>query len=125
MAAFLRADGRRVFQAVLVAVPLVLVCMAFAASIEFMQLWIPSRVCSQNDMAAETLGAATGCGIWLLLGSTLTDWLRRYFSASRPKQQFDSLLQAYFVGFAIYAVMPLDVTISPNELSRRNIAMEA
>jgi len=111
------ASGRRGFRALLVAVPLVLVCAMLSASIEFMQLWIPPRVCSQNDIAAETIGAAIGAGLWLLLGSTLADWLRRYFSASRPKQQFDSLLQAYFVGFAIYAVMPLDVTISPNELA--------
>ena len=35
-------------------------CSAFAAAVEFSQLWFPKRTCAGSDVIAQTLGSATG-----------------------------------------------------------------
>ncbi|MBN1589433.1 MAG: VanZ family protein [Pirellulales bacterium] len=108
-----RAVGRRVLT-----VPLV-VALATVMSfvLEFTQLWFPPRTVSRNDILAETIGAVLGTVLWLLIGQTLTDWIRTYTTARRPKDQIDWLLELYFLGLMVYSVMPLDLTISVGELT--------
>ena len=84
--------------------------------LEFTQLWFPARTVSQNDIIAETIGAVGGVVLWLLVGQASAEWIRRYTRAARGRQQFDWLLELYFVGFALYSVLPLDLTISSGEL---------
>ena len=88
-----------------------------AIGIEFTQLWFPRRTVSQNDIMAETIGGLAGALLWLAAGQAVIDWMRMYVKAARPKQQIDWLLEAYLVGFVLYAVMPLDLTLSSGELA--------
>jgi len=99
------------------AVPLVVLLSAvLSMALEFTQLWFPPRTVSQNDVIAEIIGAAIGAVVWLVIGQTITDWLRCYTIEQRPKRQIDWLLEAYLIGLLLYSVLPLDLTISPAEL---------
>jgi len=111
-------DRRRRW-AVLATVPIAACCAALSVAIEFAQLWFPPRTASQNDIAAETIGGLAGCVLWVFIGQTLTDWLRTYTRDASPKRQVDWLLQAYLLGFIIYSVLPLDLTLSVADLYRK------
>lgn len=101
----------------LAAVPLVLAgCVLLSVAIELTQVWFPPRTVSQNDIAAEWLGSLVGIGGWLLVGQALTEWMRCYALAARPKKQLDWLLEAYLVGFVLYSLFPMDLTLSADEL---------
>lgn len=110
---------RRRRLAVLATVPVAACCAALSATIEFAQLWFPPRTASLNDIVAETIGGLVGCVLWVLVGQTLTDWLRTYTRGASPKRQVDWLLQAYLLGFIIYSVLPLDLTVSVADLYRK------
>ena len=105
------------FRALFVAVPLVLVCARSPQASSSCNCGyrraslLARRHRRRNDRRGDGAGTLAAARIGA------DRMAARYFSAGRPKQHLDSLLQAYFVGFAIYAVMPLDVTISPNELA--------
>jgi len=105
--------------AVLAIVPVAACCAALSVAIEFAQLWFPPRTASLNDIAAETIGGLIGCVLWVFIGQTLTDWLRTYTRGASPKRQVHWLLQAYLLGFVIYSVLPLDLTISVADLYRK------
>lgn len=94
----------------------VVAASCLSVALEFTQLWFPPRTVSQNDIIAETLGAIAGGVLWLATGQAATEWIRRYTSAARARQQMDWLLEAYLVGFVIYSVLPLDLTISSGDL---------
>jgi glycopeptide antibiotics resistance protein len=111
-------DRRRRW-AVLAIVPVAACCAALSVTIEFTQLWFPPRTVSQNDIVAETIGGLVGCLLWVFAGQTLTNWLRTYTRHASPKWQVDWLLQAYLLGFVIYSVLPLDLTISVADLYRK------
>lgn len=111
-----RPRGIRDAAAALLVVPAALLLSLF---VEFSQLWFPPRVPSQNDVAAETLGALLGVAIWCLLGRKLTELVRAYTSSRLLGRRLELLLQAYLVGFLIYSVLPLDLTISPADLWRK------
>lgn len=94
----------------------VIVAAAMSVALEFTQVWFPPRTVSQNDIIAETLGAAAGTLLWLATGQATAEWLGRYHRHAHARRQIDWLLEAYFVVFLIYAVLPLDLTISAGEL---------
>jgi VanZ family protein len=101
------------------AIIVVPVCAAASVGLEFTQLWFPNRTVSQNDIIAESIGAVVGVGVWIAIGQTSVDWLRGFTTDLRPRKQLDWLLQLYFVGFVVYALLPLDLTISFAELYRK------
>lgn len=107
-----RRDLLSSFQAILI----VICCSLASICIEFTQLWFPPRTVSQNDIIAESIGAAIGVLLWMLVGQTLIEWLRQYTAQQCQKRQIDWLLEAYFMGFLLYQVLPLDLTISVSEL---------
>lgn len=86
-----------------------------SVAIEFTQLWFPPRTVSQNDLYAESIGAALGVGAWLVLGQRFVTWSRRYLSGS-AERQFAWLLEAYVLGLVVYSLLPFDVTIRPAEV---------
>ncbi|MFZ5830300.1 MAG: VanZ family protein [Planctomycetota bacterium] len=90
-----------------------------SVAIEFTQIWFPGRTVSINDVVAETIGAAAGSMLWLVVGQAAVDWVRAYSTAHHSKQQLDWLLEAYLLGFVIYSLLPLDLTISVGELVRK------
>jgi len=93
-------------------------CAAVALSlgIEFTQLFFPQRTVSQNDILAETLGAAIGVAAWWLAGPRLLRWLGQMREAAQPWDFTRRVLYLYLAGLLIYNVLPLDLTLSPVEL---------
>lgn len=97
--------------------PLAIVaCGALSIAIEFAQIWFPARTVSQNDIAAEILGATIGAGLWLAMGPGVVAWLRSWARPASPSSRLDKLLGAYGIGLVLYSLMPLDLTISLSEL---------
>jgi glycopeptide antibiotics resistance protein len=96
--------------------PVVAVCCALSVAIEFAQLWFPQRTVSQNDIAAEALGATIGVGLWLAIGPAVARWLNSWSRPATSASRVDKLLWAYALGLVMYSVMPLDLTISVTEL---------
>ena len=74
-------------------------------ALEFTQLWFPPRTVSQNDVVAETLGAALGVVLWLAVGQPLGEWLRS--AGARQRRPVERWLVMYLAGFALYSVLPL------------------
>ena len=118
-AAALRVDRPGRLRAIAVAAVVIPACTLLSLAVEFAQIWCPSRVPSQNDVAAETLGAAAGVALWSLCGRRMTGVAREYASSASPRHKLDLLLQAYLAGFLVYCLLPLDLTISPADLWRK------
>lgn len=104
---------------VLVISSLLIVFALLSASIEFVQIWFPPRHTSINDVAAETLGGAIGIGVWLLLGQSITDYLRRFWTNHGADNWAVRLIPAYLVILVIAQGMPFDLTLSPGDLGRK------
>lgn len=101
----------------LLAAPAVLaLCMAFSACVEFSQLFFPPRDSSLSDIAANTLGAASGILTWLACGQPLTGWLRRMWTRLAERGLSTQLLPAYLVFLFFVHAIPLDLTIRPADL---------
>jgi VanZ family protein len=92
-----------------------LTCFFLALAIEFTQLFFPPRTVSINDIIAEALGAFIGIVAGWLFGQRLWAWLQQWHQETEIKT-FDRYLQIYLFGLFLYAVLPLDLTISPVEL---------
>jgi VanZ family protein len=103
---------RSLFGRLLVAVVVAIPCMALAFAIEFIQLWFPPRTVSQNDILAECLGTAAGCGLAVFTAIPVRSWLTAIMTSVRPIRIFDRLLQAYTLAYVVYAVMPLDLVFT-------------
>jgi glycopeptide antibiotics resistance protein len=96
----------------------VLFFLAFGLScaIEFVQLYFPQRTVSINDVAAETVGAAIGIGLWWALGHHVTAWLQSLAATRGTTSVAQRLLTVYLLVLLGYNLMPLDLTISPVEV---------
>jgi VanZ family protein len=114
--AALTVDRRSRFWQATSALLVALACAVFSIALELSQFWFPPRTVSQNDIVAEIIGAVVGSGIWFMIGSYATAWVRSVFDSREPAARLDWLLQAYTVFLFLYCVVPLDVTIHPNEL---------
>ena len=82
--------------------------------IEFVQLYFPQRTVSQNDIMAETIGGALGILLWVKTGDYAKNWLASWQNSEQNKWR--NLLQLYLAAIFTYAVMPLDLYISPIEM---------
>jgi glycopeptide antibiotics resistance protein len=91
-------------------------CGLATLAIEFAQNWFPPRVPSAADVFAQFIGTSLGVTAWFVIGEAATLWLAGYLQDRRPNKQFDWLVQAYVIGFLLYSVMPLDLTMRPAEL---------
>lgn len=99
-----------------------LVCAAGAAlavAIEFSQVYFPGRTVSLNDVAAETIGAAAGVLVWWMAGSRLSTWVAELRGVARPLSAVERGLTAYAAIAFLYALLPLDLTISGTEIYRK------
>lgn len=98
------------------ALPVLASCVVLSLAVELAQNWFPPRVPSQNDVAAESLGALSGIALWLAWGGSATSWLRSLSARRAQRQSFDWFLQAYLLGLCAYSFFPLDLAVSPGEL---------
>src|SRR5206468_1565217 len=104
------------FAAGVVVVPASLVISVVA---EFLQLFSQGRTSSASDIAAQGMGAILGLGAWLLVGDRVTLWLRESFAEREAPALFNRILVGYCALFALYQIMPLDLTISLSQLAEK------
>ncbi|MFG0335622.1 MAG: hypothetical protein ACF8TS_19865, partial [Maioricimonas sp. JB049] len=93
--------------------------MAVLALIEFLQLWLPSRVTSPHDLQAQLLGILCGVYTWRVGGLWVTRQLSAWLSKLRPAQPIDWFARSYLAVFLFYSLKPFDITIHPVELYRK------
>lgn len=53
-----------------------LACVFFATSVEFLQVFLPTRTSSWSDIVAQAIGALLGIVLWILLGHRWVEALR-------------------------------------------------
>jgi len=91
-------------------------CTLLSLAVEFGQLWVADRFCSQNDIVAESLGGLVGVSLWLVSGSTVATWLDAFRTQRRPRERLERLLQVYLGAVLVWVVLPLDLTLRPAEI---------
>lgn len=89
-------------------------CCLLALGIEFTQIFFPQRTVSINDLIAEAWGSAIGAAAGWIYGDQLRDWLQDWQEALTVNAAH-RYLQIYLFGLFLYAVLPLDLTLSPVE----------
>jgi len=94
----------------------VLGCIALSLGVEFGQLWVDKRYCSQNDIVAEGLGGLLGVAAWLAAGSSVASWLDAFGADRRPRQRLERMLEVYLLAAFALALLPLDLTLRPAEI---------
>jgi len=93
---------------------------ALACSIEFAQVYFPSRTRSLNDIVAESIGGVIGIALWLIFGRRITRWAGEvYRHRVGPAASAAKILAGYVVVVVVYQLMPFDLTISPVEVYRK------
>ncbi len=90
-------------------------CFLLALAIEFTQLFFPPRTVSLNDIIAESLGSFIGCIVGWFFGGRFITWLQTWDQEAEANS-WGNYLQIYIAGMFLYAVLPLDLTLSPIEL---------
>ena len=94
-----------------------LVATVFA--IEFVQIWFPPRVVSQNDIIAGVIGSFAGVLLWWLAGRSLLSQLEQFLLSEPGLTKWKLLMNFGVIGLWIYNLMPLDVLISLAELREK------
>lgn len=88
--------------------------VAVGAGLEFVQLFIVERTTSPYDVIAQLVGGAAGLGAYFMFGSAITGPLERMLAGRAGAGR--AVLTLYLMGYLFYAVMPLDIVMSPGEL---------
>ena len=114
-----RADRRSGLLTLAVGGAVVLGCSAFAATVEFAQLFFPGRTCSASDIVAQTLGSVAGVALWISFGQTLTNAARRAWADPRAGGAAGRLLVGYAVVIGLVQLLPLDINTSPVDVYRK------
>ena len=114
--AALRVDRTSRAMTALIGLAVLPLCVAFAAGVEFGQLYFPGRTCAGSDVWAQGIGAVIGIFGWILRGQWGTDKIRGAFG--QPGQQGNTavLLLGYGCFVLLVQLLPLDLTISPSTL---------
>ncbi|MCF6353742.1 MAG: VanZ family protein [Candidatus Polarisedimenticolaceae bacterium] len=112
---WLKHGSRRRLLSSLIVVAL---CLILSTGIEFIQLYFPQRTVSQNDIAAEGIGAIIGVFIWWFLGERFLLWLSQWQDNHSLSSISQRLLLLYLAVIYGYNLLPLDLTISPVEIYR-------
>lgn len=94
-------------------------CAGLAVAVEFLQLYLPTRMCSGADVYAQSLGSAVGMVGWLAAGQRFTDVARRIGSDPRAGGRTGQLLAVYLGLILIVQTLPLDLTASPGAVYRK------
>jgi VanZ family protein len=110
-----RVDRSRMARTVAAGLVLLPACLAFAAAVEFAQLFVPVRTCAGSDVLCQGFGAAVGMLGWALVGQRLTDQVREVAGSGAVVR----LLAAYVVLLAFVQTLPMDLTISPKEVYKK------
>ena len=100
----------------LVMVLVFVLAVSLSLGIEFTQIFFPPRTVSQNDIIAESIGAAIGIALWLWLGAGLMAWFSAWQREHSSSGVAGRLFWLYLLMLFGYNLLPLDLTISPIEI---------
>lgn len=107
----LLSDGARSRSEVLLrSLTVLATCLAFAATVEFTQLFAPTRTCCGSDVLAQGLGAIIGMTIWFAFGPTIRREVDLVMIGGGATSR---LLVLYLALFGFTQALPLDLTLSP------------
>ncbi len=87
--------------------------MLLSLSMEFAQMFLPARVVSIQDVAAQMLGSAAGGVAWLGLGPWLSVRVRRWTEGRERLSAAQRGWLVYVAVFAVWQLMPLDLSLEP------------
>ena len=99
-----------------VALLVLLSAAMLSSAIEFIQVYLPLRTQSLNDVAAESAGGAIGIALWFLWGGAISRWARSLLIEHDQHRLAIRILLGYLTALTIYQLLPFDLTISPAEL---------
>ena len=91
-------------------------CMAFAASVEFAQLFVPERTCCASDVLCQGFGAVLGMTVWIVAGRRLMHHAEEVWNGADSAGR---LLMVYLVLLAFIQLLPMDLSPSPRDLYRK------
>lgn len=98
---------------------IVALLVATVFAIEFVQIWFPPRVVSQNDIFAGAIGSLVGVLLWWLVGRSLLGQIEQFLLAPPGLTKWKLLMNFGVIGLLIYNLMPLDLLISFAELREK------
>jgi len=110
-------DKRWTVSRVSIGLALLPICVAFAAVVEFSQLYVPVRTCALSDAIAQGVGSTAGMILWLLLGQRLTEWARPPLAGEAGGST--RLLVGYLAILVLIEMLPLDLNSSPADVYRK------
>ncbi|HEY2882840.1 MAG TPA: VanZ family protein, partial [Pirellulales bacterium] len=114
--AMLRVDRPGWPQALWQAAIVLPLCVAYSTFLEFTQFWLPARTPSNDDIAAQSIGAIFGIGLWFLAGQHLVRWGRDILAGKAASKPLHKLVYAYSAIILIQAMIPFAFSISPANL---------
>jgi VanZ family protein len=113
---FLRAEGRGAAGDVFASLFCLPMCVAFAAAVEFCQLYLPERTTAGSDVLCQGFGSIIGMATWAVAGRWLVRQAEAIWSGSGAAGR---LLIAYLVLLAFVQMLPMDLSASPRDLYRK------
>src|SRR5262249_35162595 len=112
-----RVDRPGKARAVLTGVLLLPACLAFAAAVEFAQLYVPVRTCAGSDVFCQGFGAAVGMAGWGLLRPRLTGQARQAVGVGGGGGV--GCWGASRGGGALLRALPMALTLGPRDLYKK------
>ncbi len=114
MGALTRENIRRGRRAI--ALGLIVAACMLSTTIEFIQIYFPSRTVSLNDLVAQFAGGVIGIIVWFLFGGRISNWARGLWLERVQHRLAVKILVGYVVFIVLYQLLPFDLTIRPAEL---------
>ncbi len=96
--------------------PVILACVVFGASIEFVQLVFPPRSTALNDILAQAIGSTAGVVLWALTGQQAISFYNTHTAMLQGSNRLVPLLFLYLLIVVILNAVPFDFTLSPVEM---------
>lgn len=96
-----------------------LLLATFICAVEFVQIWFPPRVLSQNDMLAGFIGGLAGWAIWHMAGSGFIVWILAFVRSKPGLTRIAMLANFCAVGMLIFGLMPFDIMLTGAEWDRK------
>ena len=107
---------RRSRLALAFASPLIVAALiAVVLAIEFVQIWFPPRVVSQNDIFAGVVGSLGGVVLWWLVGRKCMNDVEAFAAGKPGLQRWVALVNFAMLGICLFNLMPLDLVLNWQE----------
>ena len=114
-----RVDRGGLWRNSLIALTLWPICVVYPALVEFGQLFFHGRTSSATDIAAQAAGSAGGMILWMIVGRTVTHFIRHIAYRARLGSTAGRMLVVYLVFCVWLELLPMDVSVSPGPAYRK------